>query len=119
MDTGFCCRVLQEALQTGRPEIFNTDQGSQYTSDACTGVLKQHNILISMDGKGRAIDNIFVESLWRSVKYEFLYLQRPETFQELYQGLKQYFHFYNRERLHQSLVYNTPESLHNMAAKFN
>ncbi|CAN5791923.1 hypothetical protein BH24BAC1_BH24BAC1_21590 [soil metagenome] len=119
MDTGFCCRVFQEALQTGRPEIFNTDQGSQYTSDACTGVLKQHNILISMDGKGRAIDNIFVESLWRSVKYEFLYLQRPETCQELYQGLKQYFPFYNRERLHQSLVYNTPESLHNMAAKFN
>jgi putative transposase len=116
MDTDFCCRVLQEALQTGRPEIFNTDQGSQFTSDAFTDILKQHNILISMDGKGRAIDNIFVERLWRSVKYEYLYLQRPETCQALYQGLKQYFYFYNQERLHQSLQYRTPESIYSMVA---
>lgn len=116
MDTDFCCRVLQEALQTGTPQIFNTDQGSQFTSDAFTNILKKNNIHISMDGKGRAIDNIFVERLWRSVKYEYLYLQRPESCQELYQGLKQYFQFYNQERLHQSLDYKTPESIYNMAA---
>lgn len=69
-----------------------------------------------MNGKGRAIDNIFVERLWKSVKYEYLYLQRPESCQDLYQGLKQYFHFYNQERLHQSLDYKTPESIYNMAA---
>jgi putative transposase len=99
--------VLQEALQTGKPQIFNTDQGSQFTIDVFTDILKRHNIQISMDVKGRAIDNIFVERLWRSVKYEYLYLQRPESCQELYQGLKQYFHFYNQERLHQSLDYKT------------
>lgn len=116
MDTDFCCRVLKEALLTGKPQIFNTDQGSQFTSDAFTNILRQHNIQISMDGKGRAIDNIFVERLWRSVKYEYLYLQRPESCQDLYQGLKQYFLFYNQERLHQSLDYKTPESIYNMAA---
>jgi putative transposase len=83
--------VLQEALQTGKPQIFNTDQGSQFTIDVFTDILKVHNIQISMDVKGRAIDNIFVERLWRSVKYEYLYLQRPESCQEQYQGLKQYF----------------------------
>ncbi|CAN5822655.1 hypothetical protein BH24BAC1_BH24BAC1_38140 [soil metagenome] len=116
MDTDFCCGVLQEALQAGTPLIFNTDQGSQFTSDAFTGVLKQHGGQISMDGKGRAIDNIFVERLWRSVKYEYLYLNRPETCQELYQGMRQYFQFSNQERLHQSLHYKTPESVYNMAA---
>lgn len=116
MDTDFCCRVLSEALQTGKAEIFNTDQGSQFTSDAFTDILKRHTIQISMDGKGRAIDNIFIERLWRSVKYEYLYLQRPETCQDLYQGLKQYFAFYNQERLHQSLNYKTPESIYTMAA---
>jgi putative transposase len=116
MDTDFCCRVLKEALQTRIPQIFNTDQGSQFTSDAFTEMLKQHNIQISMDGKGRAIDNIFVERLWRSVKYEYLYLQRPESCQDLYQGLRQYFQFYNQERLHHSLHYKTSESIYNMAA---
>jgi putative transposase len=116
MDTDFCCRVLKEALQTGTPQLFNTDQGSQFTSEAFTEILKQHNIQISMDGKGRAIDNIFVERLWRSVKNEYLYLQRPESCQDLCQGLKQYFQFYNQERLHQSLDYKTPESIYNMAA---
>ena len=116
MDTDFCCRVLIQALQTGAPVIFNTDQGSQFTSDAFTRILKQHNIQISMDGKGRAIDNVFVERLWRSVKYEYLYLNRPESCRELYQGLKQYFLFYNQERLHQSLEYKTPESIYCMAA---
>jgi putative transposase len=116
MDTGFCCGVLKEALQTGRPAIFNTDQGSQFTSEAFTSVLKQNGVQISMDGKGRPIDNIFVERLWRSVKYEYLYLSRPESCRELYQGLKKYFHFYNQERLHQSLHYKTPESIYSMAA---
>jgi putative transposase len=77
IDTDFCCSVLDKALQTGKPEIFNTDQGSQFTSDALTNILKRHTIQISMDRKGRAIDNIFVERLWRSVKYEYLHLQRP------------------------------------------
>lgn len=116
MDTDFCCSVLNEALQTGTPEIFNTDQGSQFTSDAFTGILKEHAVQISMDGKGRAIDNIFIERLWRSVKYEYLYLQRPETCQELYQGIKQYFAFYNQERQHQSLAYKTPNSIYKVAA---
>lgn len=116
MDTDLCCRVLKEALQTGRPGIFNTDQGSQFTSDAFTGILKLHDGRISMDGKGRAIDNIFVERLWRNVKYEYLYLKRPETCQQLYKGLEQYFLFYNQQRLHQSLEYKTPESIYMMAA---
>ena len=121
MDTDFCCSVLKEALQTGKPDIFNTDQGSQFTSDAFTDILKEHTIQISMDGKGRAIDNVFavrraVERLWRSVKYEYLYLQRPETCQELYKGLQNYFWFYNKERLHQSLEYQTPSSIYQKAA---
>jgi putative transposase len=112
MDTGFCCSVLHEALLTGKPEIFNTDQGSQFTSDAFTDILKEHGIRISMDGKGRATDNIFVERLWRSVKYEYLYLKRPETCQELYKGLEEYFLFFNQERLHQSLGYKAQESMY-------
>ena len=116
MDTGFYCRVLNEALQSGYPEIFNTDQGSQFTSDSFTDLLKNHDIQISMEGKGRAIDNFFVERLWRSIKYEYLYLKRPETCQELNMVLNQYFQFYNFERLHQSLEYKTSESRYNLAA---
>lgn len=116
MDTDFCGSVLKEALQCGRPDIFNTDQGSQFTSEAFTDILKAYHIQISMDGKGRAIDNIFVERLWRSVKYEYLYLQRPEGCQELYKGLQNYFWFYNNERLHQSLEYQTPAILYQNAA---
>lgn len=112
MDTDFCCYVLKEALCQGKPEIFNTDQGSQFTSEAFTSILLREVIKVSMDGKGRAIDNIFVERLWRSVKYEYLYLQRPETCQELYQGLQDYFQFYNYERLHQSLDYQPPEAVY-------
>lgn len=114
MDTDFCCSVLHEALLTGKPGIFNTDQGSQFTSEAFTAVLSQHDVRISMDGKGRAIDNIFVERLWRSVKYEYLYLKRPETCRELYKGLEEYFLFFNQERLHQSLGYKTPESIYSI-----
>jgi putative transposase len=109
MDTDFCSSVLQAALAYGKPDIFNTDQGSQFTSEVFTSILLGEDIKVSMDGKGRAIDNIFVERLWRSVKYEYLYLQRPETCQELYQGLQHYFQFYNYERLHQSLGYQPPE----------
>jgi putative transposase len=116
MDTDFCCSVLKEALQTATPSIFNTDQGSQFTSVAFTDILKDKRIQISMDGKGRAIDNIFIERLWRSVKYEYLYLSRPESCEQLFKGLKEYFRYYNMERLHQSHDYKTPESIYQMAA---
>lgn len=96
----------------GKPEIFNTDQGSQYTSEIHTNLLENSNIKISMDGKGRAIDNIFVERLWRTVKYENVYLQAYGTTLELYNGLKNYFKFYNNERFHQSLDYKTPSEMY-------
>lgn len=115
MGTDFCCKVLRAALRQVKPAIFNTDQGSQFTSNAFTNVLQDHEIKISMDGKGRAIDNVFVERLWRSVKYEYVYLQRPETCQQLYQGLQGYFQFYNHERLHQSLDYQPPEAIYQAA----
>ncbi len=111
MDVNFCLSALEEALEYGKPEIFNTDQGSQFTSEQFTGMLLSNDIKISMDGKGRAIDNVFVERLWRSVKYEELYLHSYETGEEVYRGLKQYFEFYNHERQHQSLNYKTPVSI--------
>ena len=89
----FCLEVLEEALQGGRPEIFNTDQGVQYTSSAFTGRLQQAGVLISMDGRGRALDNVFIERLWRSVKYECLYLHGDATVPALQQGLRDYFDF--------------------------
>ncbi len=104
----FCVEALEEALEYGTPEISNTDQGSQFTSDEFIGVLKKNNIQISMDRRGRAIDNIFVERLWRSVKYENVYLKGYETIPEAEAGLKDYFNFYNTERHHQSLGYKTP-----------
>ena len=101
LDTDFCIEALEEALQRfGTPEIFNTDQGSQFTSEAFTGVLKDQGINISMDGKGRWVDNVFVERLWRSVKYEDVYLHAYETPTELRAGLARYFEFYNARRLH-------------------
>lgn len=113
MDTGFCIEALQEALTTyGAPTIFNTDQGSQFTSEAFTGVLKKHNICISMDGKGRALDNIFVERLWRSVKYEEVYIKQYQSMQQAREGLAAYFRFYNEERPHQSLGDRTPAEVH-------
>ncbi len=116
LDAGFCVETLKRALETGRkPEIFNTDQGSQFTSYAFTKVLKDHNIEISMDGKGRAFDNIMVERLWRSVKYEEVYLKDYQTVAEAVLGLKQYFEFYNNERIHQSLDYRTPASVYELA----
>jgi len=116
LESGFCVDCLEQALQAyGTPEIFNTDQGCQFTSEAFTGVLKAHSIAISMDGRGRALDNIFVERLWRSVKHEDVYLKGYATMPELLLGLSEYFVFYNTERTHQSLDYNTPEVVYRTA----
>lgn len=115
MNADWCTGILQEAIEKhGKPEIFNTDQGSQYTSDAHTNLLLTNGIQISMDGKGRAIDNIFVERLWRTVKYEDVYLQAYTDGVSLYKGLKKYFEFYNNERFHQSLEYQTPGEVYRL-----
>ena len=116
LDHGFCVESLEHAVQSGGiPEICNTDQGCQFTSEAFTGVLKAHGIAISMDGRGRALDNIFVERLWRSVKYEDVYLRGYATVPELRVGLTEYFVFYNTERRHQSLNYVTPDEVYRTA----
>jgi putative transposase len=115
LDTAFCVEALQQALQTGRPEIFNTDQGAQFTASAFTSVLEEAQIQISMDGKGRALDNIMVERLWRTVKYEDIYLHEYATVPALYTGMDNYFRFYNHERPHQSLAYATPAVVHQAA----
>ena len=113
LDTAFCVDCLEEALQRyGNPEIFNTDQGCQFTSESFTGVLKARGIAISMDGRGRALDNIFVERLWRSVKYEDVYLKGYTNPMELMIGLTEYFVFYNDERPHQSLGNRTPAEVY-------
>ncbi len=109
MDDSFCVSALERALRLhGKPNIFNTDQGSQYTGAAFTRVLKDHGVRISMDGKGRAMDNIMVERLWRTVKYEDIYIKDYETVEDLKKGLRSYFWFYNNERPHQSLGNRTP-----------
>ncbi len=113
MDTDFCVEALEEALSRhGCPDIFNTDQGAQFTSEAFTGVLKEAGIDISMDGKGRWIDNVFVERLWRSVKYEEVYLKAYETVAEARAGMGTYFQFYNSERRHQSMNRKTPDQVY-------
>jgi putative transposase len=113
LDSGFCVDCLEQALQThGLPEIFNSDQGCQFTSEAFTGVLKRHGIATAKDGRGRALDNIFVERLWRSVKYEDVYLKGYAGVPELLLGLADYFEFYNSERFHQSLDYLTPDEVY-------
>lgn len=113
MSAEWCKEVLENAIATyGKPEIFNTDQGSQFTSEVFIAVLKFHEIKISMDGKGRAIDNIFIERLWKTVKYEDVYLKVYENGLDLYEGLKNYFKFYNSERFHQSLNYKTPNEIY-------
>lgn len=112
MEAEWCCGVLRKALGSyPQPEIFNTDQGSQFTSDDFTDVLLSQNIRISMDGKGRALDNIFVERLWRTVKYEDIYLKAYQDGWQLEAGLQAYFDFYNCRRFHQSLNYRTPEQV--------
>jgi len=108
LEVGFCLEVLEAALSRGRPEIFNSDQGSQFTSPAFTGRLLASGVRISMDGRGRALDNVFVERLWRSVKYEEVYLHDYEGMRDAQQGLGRYFGFYNEERPHQALGYRTP-----------
>jgi putative transposase len=108
LDGSFCLDMLEEALSRGRPEVFNTDQGVQFTAQAWTGRLQSAGVQVSMDGKGRCLDNVFVERLWRSVKYEDLYLWSYETVPELQHGLGRYFRYYNEERPHQSLDYRTP-----------
>ena len=113
LDSEFCVEALEEALERfGEPEIFNTDQGAQFTSEAFTAVLKAHDIEISMDGKGRWVDNVFVERLWRSVKYEDVYLRGYETPAELRAGLTRYFAFYNTRRRHSALDRRTPDAVY-------
>jgi putative transposase len=109
----FCVEALEEALSRyDRPELFNTDQGSQFTSDDFTGTLKRHGVTISMDGKGRCMDNIFVERLWRSLKYEEVYLNAYATVAEAKAGIGAWLRFYNEERQHQSLGYRTPRRIY-------
>jgi len=113
MDVGFCIDALERALERGaRPEIFNSDQGAQFTSQAFTGRLRAADIRISMDGRGRALDNIFVERLWRTVKYEEVYLKDYASVPSARANLDAYFRFYNQERLHQSLGYQTPAAVY-------
>lgn len=116
METDFCVSTLERALVRGQPQIFNTDQGAQFTSRAFTGILKEHGIAISMDGRGRALDNIFVERLWRSVKYEEVYLHDYADVPQAIRGLGRYFEFYNHERIHQSLDYKTPAMVYQTKA---
>jgi putative transposase len=114
LETAFCIEALNEALRRwGPPDIFNTDQGAQYTSEAWTGVLKAHGIRISMDGKGRCIDNIFVERLWRSLKYEEVFLKAYSGGTDARDGIGKYMRFFNAERPHQALGYRTPADVYN------
>jgi putative transposase len=112
MEVPFCIEALEKALGWGRPEIFNSDQGSQFTSEKFTGVLKGRDIAVSMDGRGRCLDNIFIERLWRSLKYEEVYLRDYRLVPEARAGISRYFQFYNYERPHQSLEYRTPADLY-------
>jgi putative transposase len=112
LESAFCLAALEWALKTGRPEIFNSDQGAQFTSEVFTRRLEENGITISMDGRGRAMDNIFVERLWRSVKYEEVYLKDYEEVSEAVTNLGRYFKFYNHERAHPSLSYQTPAAIY-------
>jgi putative transposase len=112
LDGSFCLEMLEEALSKGRPEVFNTDQGVQFTAQAWTGRLESAGVAVSMDGKGRCLDNVFVERLWRTVKYEDIYLWRYEAVPQLQQGLGRYFPYYNEGRLHQALDYRTPAQVY-------
>jgi putative transposase len=112
LDGSFCLEALEAALRGGRPEIFNTDQGVQFTARAFTGRLEEAGVAVSMDGQGRALDNVFVERLWRAVKYEEVYLKHYAVVLELISGLTRYFGFYNDERPHQGLDYRTPAEVY-------
>ena len=117
LDGAFCVEALDAALAGGQPAIFNTDQGSQFTSDAFVGRLLDRAVAVSMDGRGRGLDNVFIERLWRSLKYEDIYLKDYATVDELYEGLLRYFELYNHERLHQSLDYQTPYRVYHWGAE--
>jgi len=117
MDSSFCVEALREALEHGSPEIFNSDQGSQFTSSDFVSVLEAKGIKISMDGRGRAYDNIFIERLWRTVKYEEVYLKDYSTMDEAEEQMSLYFQFYNNDRPHQSLDYQTPQEVHYACTK--
>ena len=112
LGAGFCLEALEEALEKGRPEVFNSDQGVQFTSAVFTGALKERAIAISMDGRGRVFDNIFTERLWRTVKYEEVYLREYKSLLEARRYLGTYFEFYNNERLHEALGYQTPQEVY-------
>jgi putative transposase len=113
LDADFCVEAVEEAIgRFGPPEIFNTDQGAQFTSQAFTNLLKDHDIKISMDGRGRVLDNIFIERLWWTLKYQYLYLWSFDNGSQLRQGLDQWFHFYNQERSHQALDNLTPNEVY-------
>jgi putative transposase len=112
LDGLFCLEALEEALGGGTPEIFNTDQGVQYTAESFTGRLEAAGVSVSMDGRGRWLDNVFVERLWRTVKYEHLYLHEYATPRALQSGLAGYFPFYNEERIHAALDYRTPRAVY-------
>jgi putative transposase len=112
LDGRFCLETLEAALEGGRPEIFNTDQGCQFTARAFTGRLEEAGVAISMDGRGRALDNVFVERLWRSLKYEEVYLKAYRNVREMEAGLEGWFTFYNHERPHQGLDYRTPAEVY-------
>ena len=113
IDSHFCCECLSEAISFfGVPEIFNTDQGSQFTCSEFIEILNAHNIQISMDGKGRALDNVYIERIWRTLKYENIFLYDYGTVKELRKGIDRFFKFYNTERFHQSLNYKTPDDIY-------
>jgi putative transposase len=117
LDVGFCLEALEEALSRGCPEVFNTDQGVQFTSTSFTGRLESAGAKVSMDGKGRCLDNVFVERLWRTVKYEYVYLWRPEVVPALAAGLTIYFGYYNEHRTHQSLEDRTPAEVYGKGSR--
>jgi len=111
-EVGFCIEALKRALRWGRPDIFNSDHGSQFTAEQFTGELEAEDIAISMDGRGRCMDNIFIERLWRSLKYEEVYLKDYATVSEARAGIDRYFRFYNHQRPHQSLQNRTPAAIY-------
>jgi putative transposase len=117
LDGSFCLDMLEEALGQGRPEVFNTDQGVQFTAGAWTGRLESAGVQVSMDGRGRCLDNVFVERLWRSVKYEDIYPHGYEAVPALQAGLGRYFPFYNEERLHQALAYRPPAEVYRVGRR--
>lgn len=111
MDVSFCTEVLKEALEKGQPEIFNTDQWSQFTSNKFTSILEENNIQISMDWVWRCLDNVYIERFWRSLKYEDIYIRKYENMLDSHKWIAEYIEFYNKKRIHQSLNYNSPDDV--------